>query len=86
MIKHCFKPNMKKLEELVSLGAIKSFVFTDLDADGKPSDKSALIGRPSDICNERNTQQLVLEFSDGNKLTIDTFCSGCYENTELILS
>jgi len=34
----------------------------------------------------RTTEKLTLVFPDGNQLTVDTFCSGCAENTSLDFS
>jgi len=64
-----------KLENLVKLGYIRSYEYADLDEDGN-------IGQTGDF---RNTQKLILHFSNDHKLTIDCFCSGSSENTVLII-
>lgn len=66
----------KKLDELVKKGLIKSYCVTNISEDGVPDAVSKF----------RNTEQLVLEFTMDDKLTIDTFCSGMSENTTLFIS
>ena len=68
--------NETKLNELVTNGAIKSYVLINVDEDGN-------VGKTS---NFRNTERLTLLFGNGESLTINTFCSGSAEDTVLIIS
>ncbi len=63
------------LDELVKNKTIKCYSLTELDENGDP-------GRGK----FRNTEQLVIVFHNNEKITIDTFCSGCNEDTSLIVS
>lgn len=64
------------LDNLVKNKDIKYYEFENLDIDGN-------IGKSS--CN-RNSQRLVLVFNSGKKIVIDTMCSGCLENTIMIIN
>lgn len=63
----------ENLNKLVEDGVIKSYVIVDVDENGVVGKK----GR------SRNTQRLTIEFNNGSNLVVDTFCSGCSENTVL---
>lgn len=63
----------EKLERLVCLGIIDKYEYDNCDESGN-------IGKESEY---RNTERLVLYFPNDEKLIIDTFCSGCLENTYL---
>jgi hypothetical protein len=65
-----------KLENFISLGLIKSYKLTNISCDGIPDEES----------DSRNTEQLSLEFPNNQSLIIDTFCSGCLENTTISIS
>lgn len=67
---------LDKLKQLVSIGQIKSYLIQNVDEDGN-------IGKTSCY---RNTEQLVIEFHNGQTLTIDCFCSGYSENIVLDIS
>ncbi len=67
---------MDKLNQLVSVGQIKSYLIQDVDEEGN-------IGKTSDY---RNAERLTIEFHSGQTLTIDCFCSGSSENTVLCIS
>jgi hypothetical protein len=60
------------LDNLVRNKVIAGYVLNNLDEEGN-------IGKSK----FRNTEQVVLEFNDGTKLQIDTFCSGSLEDTSL---
>lgn len=62
------------LNKLVRSGSLKSYVYIDVDEDGTEEQTGE----------HRNTEQLTLEFQNGEKLVIGTFCSGCSENTCLL--
>lgn len=64
---------MQKLEQLKLLGLIVDYKITDLDDEGNPGESP----------HGRNTQRLELLFPNGDSLVVDTFCSGCNENTSL---
>lgn len=64
-----------KLEELVKRGTIFSYKIENFDANGNP-------GRG----NFRNTEKLTIVFLTGEKITVDTFCSGSAEDTCLFVS
>ena len=66
-----------KLEKLVEQGTLKSFRLVNLNEDRTEVAK---------VSGMRNTERLVLVFPNDSILTIDTFCSGCAENTTLIIS
>lgn len=66
--------NNEILEKLIKNGAIKSYKLEALDEDGNPG-----------VSKFRNTERLTLEFLNGDKLVVGTFCSGCLENTVFLL-
>lgn len=61
------------LENLRNLGLITSYDYFNVDENGYAGRKSK----------GRNTESLVLFFKDGSTLEINTFCSGCSENTTM---
>ena len=68
------QPN-KILDQLVLDNSISSYRLENIDENGK-------IGKSK--C--RNTERLTLNFPNGNKLVLDTFCSGCLEDTCFFIS
>ena len=60
----------KVLDSLVESGEITSYKYEEI-LDYPDSES-------------RKTEKLELTFSTGKKLVIDTFCSGCLENTSLL--
>lgn len=64
----------KRLEDLVINGTLKSYVLSNVSEDG-------VIGKESKF---RNIQRLVLTFPNLETLTVETFCSGCAEDTCLV--
>ncbi len=62
------------LDRLVSAGMIESYKLVNVDQDGKEDVYS----------DNRNTERLTLNFPNGKKLVIGTFCSGSSENTVLL--
>jgi len=64
---------LKKLDDLVNNGTIKSYTIDNVDENGNVGSKSQF----------RNTEQLTIDFPNGEKLIIGTLCSGCSENTVL---
>jgi len=60
-----------RLQELVDSGKLESFSIQNVDENGN-------IGKTS---KHRNAERMTLIFSDGESLVVDTFCSGCSENT-----
>ena len=64
-----------KIDNLVKIGILKSFSIENLDINGN-------IG----VSDYRNTERLTLIFPNDEKLILDTFCSGCSENTAIIIS
>jgi len=67
----------KHLNMLVQQGIIRNYEYVEVNEDGKVVDES---NKKSKF---RNTEQLILIFNNGYRLRIDTFCSGCAENTVL---
>lgn len=61
------------LDMLVAENAIKRYSYANVDEEGN-------VGKESRF---RNTQRLTLELNSGQRLQIDSFCSGCSENTTL---
>jgi len=61
---------------LVASGAIKNYVLATLDENGNID---ASISEHA----TRTTERLTIELSSGDILQIDTFCSGCAQNTTL---
>jgi hypothetical protein len=68
--------NNKSLNQLIASGDITSYQLTLHDEDGNLIEKSK---------GSRETERLVLTFPSGKILTVDTFCSGCAENTCLVI-
>ena len=64
------------LEYLKQSGIIQSYEYVNMNEEGN-------IGQTS---NYRNTQRLSLYFTGGESITIDCFCSGSSENTELMIA
>lgn len=60
------------LNKLVNNNMIKSYSYYVVDCDGND-------GLSTD--KGRNTETLIIEFNDGTKLKLDTFCSGSSEDT-----
>ena len=69
--------NNIRLDELVRNGVIKDYELEIVSDEG-------IIGTASP--KGRNTDRLTITFNDGHLLTLDTFCSGCLEDTCLIVS
>jgi Rnl2 family RNA ligase len=67
---------MEKLDKLVAKGLIKSYTILNVDEDGNVGQRSQ----------SRNTEQLRMVFPNGEMMTIDTFCSGCLEDTIIMVS
>lgn len=63
------------LDKLVEAGTIESYYLDVVNEEGQVGFKGKC----------RNTQKLHLVFPDGNTLTIDTYCSGCMEDSGFIL-
>jgi len=61
------------LESLVKSGDIMFYCIENVDENGN-------VGKTSEF---RNTERLTLVLPSGKKLVINTFCSGCAENTSL---
>lgn len=68
---------VSKLENLVKQELLKSFRLFNMNEDGVAVEK---------VSGMRNTEKLILVFPNDETLTIDTLCSGCAENTSLIIS
>jgi len=66
----------EKLNQLIQNNTIKSFDLNVVDQNGNVGNKGTM----------RNTEQLILEFNNGQKLTIETFCSGCLQDTFFMVS
>ena len=60
-----------KMRKLKESGAISNYKFENVDENGN-------VGKLSEC---RNTDRLTIEFPNGEKLVINTFCSGCLEDT-----
>lgn len=71
--------NHKLLDALVDNKTIANYELLTINADGE-------IETIADENVSRNTERLIITFNNGEKLTIDTFCSGSNENTHLIIS
>lgn len=65
-----------RLDKLVAMNCIKSWKIENVDENGN-------VGAVSKF---RNTQRLTLVFPNDKILVIDSFCSGCAENTTLFIS
>lgn len=60
-----------KLQSCVDKGLFKSFTLQNVDENGEV-----------DVISEcRNTERLTIVFNNNEELVLDTFCSGCLENT-----
>ena len=64
---------------MVTKGTIKSYKYNTVDQDGN------VVSTPTDDDN-RNTERLTLVFNDDTTLIIDTFCSGCAQDTCMFFS
>ena len=62
------------LDDLVQSGEISSYLYENVDENGKTTKN--LIGY-------RNTERLIITFPSGKVICLNTFCSGCAENTSL---
>jgi hypothetical protein len=62
---------LRTLDRMVAAGKLKSYSIHNVSEDGDRDKYSSF----------RNTELLVLEFPDGEKCEIGTFCSGSAENT-----
>lgn len=65
----------KTLEGLVKTKILQSYEYDNISFDN-------VVGEKSD---SRNTERLILVFSDGQKLKIETICSGVREDANLII-
>lgn len=65
---------MQLLEKLILSGDISNYKIETLDEDGE------IVSHP---CGNRNTERLTIKFPSGNLLVVNTFCSGCSENTSM---
>ena len=61
------------LDKLVQMGILSHYTYDIVDENGN-------VGEHSEF---RNTERLCLIFPSGQKLIIDTFCSGSAEDTSL---
>jgi len=57
-------------------GTIKSYNLLNVNSDGEENKTSG----------NRDTEKLTIVFNNGEKLIIDTFCSGCSENSIMLFS
>jgi len=64
----------ESLDFLVEKGDIVFYTYENLDEEGNPGEGEF-----------RNTERLTLLFSSGNKLILDTCCSGMNQNTVLMM-
>lgn len=62
------------LDYLVKKGDIVFYTYENLDEEGNPGESGF-----------RNTERLILLFPSGNKLILDTCCSGMNENTVFMM-
>lgn len=67
-------PLEHRLTGLVEAGIISDWRISDVDENGVEGQTGRF----------RNTQKLCITFSNGEKLEIGTFCSGCAENTYFV--
>jgi hypothetical protein len=74
---------MNILDELVASGDIASYSLAKLDENGNVVVDGA---PPLPLRGMRETERATLTFPSGKQLVIDTFCSGCLENTSLLFS
>lgn len=64
------------LDSLVGNGTIQSYHYVNVSEDGVEGEESY----------NRNTEKLVIVFNTNETLTINTFCSGCAEDTVMDIS
>ena len=64
------------LDQMVKKGTIASYKLVEVSENGE----EGVTGK------FRNTERLTIDFINGEKLVIDTCCSGCSENTILSFS
>lgn len=67
------KMTSEVLESLVLSNDILSYEYVEISEDGHEPQT-------------RNTERVKLVFPSGHVFTIDTFCSGCLENTSMEFS
>ena len=67
--------NNTHLDNLVAKGSLRSYEYVGLDDEGNLGEGAY-----------RNTQRLVLQLADGERIVVECFCSGSSENTELIIN
>lgn len=66
----------EKLDLLVKHGLLSSYEYVNVSEAGE-------VGLRSEF---RNAQRVKLVFTNGDTITFDTICSGCLENTNIIIS
>lgn len=66
----------QKLEYLIGKGLITSYEYCNVSEEGEKNKISEM----------RNSEYLKIIFPDGEELLIETFCSGCMENTTLSIN
>ena len=71
----------KILDNLIESGILKDYKYVAVDED----DVEIKDHTYAEESASRNTERLILIFSNDQILKIDTFCSGILENTELFL-
>jgi hypothetical protein len=67
----------KYLDELVASGEIGGYFYDLIDENGFGITESN---------GSRETEKLTIFFASGKILVINTFCSGCSENTSLLIT
>jgi hypothetical protein len=67
--------NSTHLDNLVAKGSIRSYEYVGLDDEGNIGEGAF-----------RNTQRLVLQLADGERIVVECFCSGSSQDTELIIT
>jgi hypothetical protein len=65
----------ESLHKLINSGVLLCYKLENVSEEGE-------VGVHSKF---RNTERLTLYFPSGDSLIIDTFCSGCFEDTCLII-
>lgn len=71
--------NKQKLDVLCELtmnGSIKGYEIVNVDENG-------VVGKESEF---RNRERLKIILHDNKTIIVDAFCSGCSENTTLVIS
>jgi hypothetical protein len=78
----------KILDDLVKENQITGYEYETIDEESRRCYGHRTKPWPRQIgaSDFRNTERLILKFPNGKKLKIDTFCSGCNENTSMIFS